>query len=333
MNKKWMVSAVAFGIMSLLFLCTPLSAGIGDTYEETFNKTVSLSGTGKVDLSNISGNVVIHTWNRNEVKIDARKVGKSGGGRSAKENIDLVKINIDQSGGTLVIKTEYPKKTKNVNVSVHYDLNIPVGASINASSVSGDVEASDIGGSAKLSTVSGNVESQNIKGFLNAKSVSGSVKADTVGDGAKVNSVSGSLRARNVTGDVDGDTVSGSVIIENVKGSVSAKTISGDVRLSDIEGATTVTASSLSGVVQYEGDILSGGAYTFKSHSGSVKLAIPSGAAFDLSATTFSGSIDLDFEITMSGRISRKSVSGSVNGGGAELKANSFSGSIIIRKK
>ncbi|MBU4331458.1 MAG: DUF4097 domain-containing protein [Acidobacteria bacterium] len=333
MTKKWIVSAAALTFLGMLLLSIFLSAGIADTYEEKFTESVALSRTGKVDLSNVSGDIVIHTWGQSEVKIDARKIGRASSESLARENVGKVKIEIDKNGDTLSIKTVYPKNTRNINVTVHYELTIPDGASVKASSVSGNVEASDIGGSAKLTTVSGNVEAKNIKGFLNADSVSGSVVATTVGDGANVHSVSGDLKIRNVVGDVDGDTVSGSVFIEGVKGSVSAKTISGDTVLSGIEDATTVKASSLSGSVQYEGDILSGGSYSFKAHSGRVVLDLPSDAAFDLSATTFSGSIRSDFEITMSGQISKKSIRGAVNGGGAEVKANSFSGSIHIRKK
>jgi len=79
--------------------------------------------------------------------------------------------------------------------------------------------------------------------------------------------------------------------------------------------------------------IFSDGTYEFKSHSGDVTLTIPSDAAFDLEARTFSGSIDSEFEITLTGKISKKELKGSVNGGGATLEVKTFSGDVELKKK
>ena len=98
-------------------------------------------------------------------------------------------------------------------------------------------------------------------------------------------------------------------------------------------GTEVVKASLMSGGIRYEGDILSDGNYSFKCHSGTVTLTIPADSAFDLDAKTFSGSISSDFEITMRGRISKKRIQGSVNGGGAEVEIDTFSGSVRLKKK
>ena len=47
----------------------------------------------------------------------------------------------------------------------------------------------------------------------------------------------------------------------------------------------------------YNGDISSSGRYSLEAHSGKVEMTIPSNSAFDLSASTFSGSIKTDFKV------------------------------------
>jgi hypothetical protein len=61
-------------------------------------------------------------------------------------------------------------------------------------------------------------------------------------------------------------------------------------------------------------------------------MFLPADSAFDFEAGTFSGSIESDFEIKMSGKISEKEMRGVVNGGGASVKLSSFSGDIKLKK-
>ena len=85
-------------------------------------------------------------------------------------------------------------------------------------------------------------------------------------------------------------------------------------------GANVVKGKTMSGSTIYNGDISSNGRYSLEAHSGKVEMTIPSNSAFDLSASTFSGSIKTDFKVVMSGTLSKKKISGSVNGGGAKVR-------------
>jgi hypothetical protein len=305
-----------------------------EKFEEKFEKTVALAKDGKVYLKNLAGDIDVKTWDRAEVKIDALKISKHSSMDKAKEYAALVKIEVTKEGSTLSIKTEYPKKgPKGMSVSVNFNLTIPSGATADINSVSGDLTLANIGGAAKAETVSGNVTLEKIAGTLKGKTTSGSVIVMGAGKGAYCKSVSGNVKVTDVNGDAELKTVSGTIKAGSVKGSISAENISGDVKLIDVTDAKAIKAKTLSGNVDYVGVIYSDGSYYFKSHSGDVILTIPSDAAFDLEATTFSGSIQTDFEITLTGKISKKQLKGSVNGGGATLEAKTFSGNIHLKKK
>jgi len=333
-SKKVMTKMVVLVSMVLILAFNTVSASGDEQYEEKFEKTVALAKDGKVFLRNISGDIKVMTWDRAEVKIDALKISKASSLSKAEENAQNVKIEVSEEGNTLRIETDYPKMTfKSLKVSVNFDLTVPSQASVDIGSVSGDIGMLKIGGNAKVQAVSGDLLFEDIAGSLKANSVSGNVEVVGAAKGAGCESVSGDVEVQNVNGDVYLKTVSGEISAVQVKGSVEAETVSGDVELDGVTEGRKIEAKSLSGEVRYRGDIYSDGRYNFKSHSGDITLVIPADSSFDIDAKTFSGDIDSQFDITVSGKISKKSVRGSVNDGGADVEAKTFSGDIHLNKK
>jgi DUF4097 and DUF4098 domain-containing protein YvlB len=311
------LTKTAWLVLSLLLVFSWASAK--ERYEEKFDKTVALAKDGKVDIANISGDIVVVSWNQDQVKIEAVKISQASSADKAKENAGKVTIEVLEEAGLVRIETKYPKSERfwggeSVNVSVDYKLWIPEKAGLKANNVSGDITAESIGGAAALKAVSGNVQLTKGAG------------------GAECHSVSGDVTVAGVTGSAFLKSVSGNVKASQMKGSVEAETVSGDVELMDVSEASTVRAKALSGEVLYRGQISKQGNYSLKSHSGSVALYLPADSAFDFEAETFSGGIESDFEIKLMGKISPKEMTGSVNGGGAVLKVSSFSGDIKLKK-
>jgi DUF4097 and DUF4098 domain-containing protein YvlB len=287
----------------------------GEKYEEKFQKTEALAADGRVSISNVSGAITIKSWAKNEVLIDAVKVCNVSSAARAKENMAQVTIEIKKDGSLLQIDTKYPEKSRNLNVSVTYALTIPSKASVKVRNVSGSVDATGIGGA-----FDGNV-------------TSGGVTLTQIADGVDCTVISGQLKVSDVQGDVNAKTVSGNVDVSGVKGSVDAESTSGRIILTGISEPKSVRAKVLSGRISYDGQIVSGGKYSFESLSGGIGLTLPASAGFDLEAETFSGSISSEFAVTMQGKIDKKELRGVVNNGGAALRIKAFSGSIDIKKK
>lgn len=305
-----------------------------ETHEEKFARSVPLAKDGRVVVRNVSGDITIKTWDKPEVSIDALKVSRASSMERAKENADKVKIEVAEEGKTIRIEVDYPNRgLRNASVSVHFNLMIPEKASADAKSVSGDIRASNIGGGTKVEAVSGDLTLENIAGSLKAHSISGDVEVSKASKGADCSTVSGDVEVRDLIGDVFLNSVSGEISAEQVKGGVDAETVSGDITLKGVSNGRQIKAKALSGTVRYTGTIDRDGRYHFTSHSGRIALSIPADAAFDLEARTFSGTIDSDFEIKIVGKITRKKLNGSVNGGGAEVVCKTFSGDIDLEKR
>lgn len=317
-NRTWMtvLAATAFVVA---FVAAPALAA--EKYEERFAKTEALAKTGKLYLSNISGQIDIMVWKEAQVKIEAVKTSKADTAAKAKENAALVTIEVTKEGDLVRVETKYPKREggrfwggDRINVSVDYKIWVPDQAAVDLKSVSGDITVAPLGGAAKVDCVSGDVK---LRGAA----------------GAEIKLTSGELEMENIAGDAFIKAVSGGITVTKIKGSVEADAVSGDIELRDVSEAQSVDLKTVSGNVIYSGSIQAGGRYELNAFSGDVRMTIPADATFEFEANTFSGSIDTDFEITVSGKISPKEVRGTVGKGGATIKLKSFSGNVDLKKK
>lgn len=317
-TAKWMTV-----LACLLFLVgvAPILGAIKEEYEEEFSRTVSLAKDGEVILNNVSGSVDVKAWDKNEVKIEATKISRASTFSKAKENAAEVDIIVEKEGDSLRIETKYPERKRrrwsedSLNVSVRYMVMIPSKAAVRIDVTSGNVDLEGIGGMAKVTTTSGRVE---------LRKASQDVDLDVV---------SGGIDVQDVTGDAYLHTVSGSIRAERIKGSIKATVVSGDIDLKDVSEADTVEAKMTSGSISYEGEIRSGGRYTLTNHSGNVEMIVPASSGFEFEARVFSGKIYTDFEVRVSGEISKRKLSGVVNNGGAVVELTTFSGHIYLKKR
>jgi DUF4097 and DUF4098 domain-containing protein YvlB len=315
--REWMTALVGLAFV-VAFVAAPALAE--EKYQEKFAKTEALAKTGTFYLSNVSGDIDVAVWKEAQVKIEAVKTSKAASLDKAKENAAKVTIEVTKVGDTVRVETTYPKEKGSfwggdkISVSVDYKVWVPDQAAVEIKSVSGDVVVAALGGKAKIDSVSGNV---------------------TLGGaaGAEIKLTSGDLRVENIAGDAFIKAVSGDITVTKIAGSVEADAVSGDIELRDVSEAQSVDIKTVSGNVIYIGSVKAGGRYVLNAFSGDVRMTIPAGAAFDLEANTFSGSIDTDFEITVSGKISPKELRGTVGKGGATITLKSFSGNIDLKKK
>ncbi len=311
------------GMVLLTLMVTPsLARADMEKYVDRFEQTEKLAADGKVLLTNISGNVEVQTWDRSEVKIDARKISTASSLEKAEQNAAEVSIDVERRNGLLKIETKYPEgKTykKNINVSVEYTLTIPARANVTVVTVSGSITAKDLGGLAKLNAVSGNVH------------VTNATKGGVFG------AVSGNVELRDIRGDVEVKNVSGSIELDNVEGDVDVETVSGDVDVTDLSDAESVDINVHSGSITFDGVLNPEGRYSLETFSGPITVRLPKNSAFDFTCKTFAGTITSDFKATveLQGQLKEtaKKIRGQVNGGGADLTVETFSGTIRLQKR
>jgi DUF4097 and DUF4098 domain-containing protein YvlB len=264
--------------------------------------TFSFTKSGTVELTEISGDVIVNGWDRNEARV--RAYAERGRIRSSLSS-SRVSLEVEPVRG----------RTGDSKIEVW----VPVGARVIARSTSGDV------------TVKGT------KAQVDARSTSGDVVVADATEHVVIESVSGDVRASQLSGDIQSESVSGTIEIRGATGQVRAETTSGDVSLLGVT-SRSVYATTVSGEVEYDGTIDTNGRYEFHAHSGDIRLGIPESTNAQFSVETFSGSLDSEFPITLppgqraTGRPRRFEFTLG-NGSGARIIAESFSGDIVLARR
>jgi hypothetical protein len=145
----------------------------------------------------------------------------------------------------------------------------------------------------------------------------------TIGSG-----VSGkmTLKTDNGTVTASNDTLSGTSTIN---------TNSGDVNLQQTALSDQAAITTNSGAINFDGTIGTSGSYLFHTGSGSIDVTVPGTSAFQLDATTNSGTIDPGgFQgVNVQGSKASGNVGGRSQAPAATLTLNTDSGDIILHKQ
>jgi len=125
-------------------------------------------------------------------------------------------------------------------------------------------------------------------------------------------------------------TTNGAVHCVRLESVVEAATTNGDVEVSTSEWASARTTNG--GVRVSMGNAKWSGELEETTTNGSVDVTLPGSAEFKVEAATTNGGISTDFSVSVQGRFSSKQLSGTVGGGGRELKVATTNGGIELKK-
>ena len=125
-------------------------------------------------------------------------------------------------------------------------------------------------------------------------------------------------------------TTNGNVLGRNLASVVEAATTNGNVEVSTSEWASATTTNGeihvSIGSAKWNGEL------AVRTTNGSVDVTLPASAEFKLDASTTNGGIHTDFPITVQGSFNSKELSGTVGGGGRELRVATTNGTIKLMK-
>jgi len=287
----------------LLAAASPLAAqqtSRNDDYLGRVDTTVAFDRRGTVSLTIYGGEIIVRTWNRDQIQVRARS--------------ERSPIRVDATALRLSLDLTRPR-----GGDTHYEVTVPVAARVVARTTSGDISVTGV------------------KGGVDLRTNSGDITLDDVGDMVDITTLSGDVTARGIAGRVEINTTSGDLSFSNVNGEVDAASVSGDIDLRDVV-AKYVRARSTSGDVTFDGAVDTTGRYELSSHSGSVYLTVPQTTGALLTVSTYSGTIDSpDFPITLKpgehGLGVAKRFTFEIGKGDARITAESFSGDITIRSR
>lgn len=126
-------------------------------------------------------------------------------------------------------------------------------------------------------------------------------------------------------------TDNGGVRLENLSGRITASTTNGGINGRGLSGG--VTADVVNGGVQLDFTSV-GGDVRVSTTNGGVRIDVPAGVKATLDATCVNGGIDVDERLMLqAAETSRRRVTGTLNGGGPRISAQTVNGGIRIRTR
>lgn len=288
--------ALALGAVA----CRPVTARAQRDARMRIDTTFAFNKGGWVDLGLVSGEIIVTGWTHPEARVIAR-LERDG--------------YLDASFSSDRIRIETRSRSRRVGEG-RYELMVPIGTRVQASAVSGDIRITATAGEVQAGSVSGKIEVLDAADRIEIGTVSGDIHAERLKGRTHIHAVSGHLDTNDITGDLSVETVNSEIRLRNVKSS-------------------RVRAGTVSGEITYIGTIEPAGSYDFNTHSGEVRLEIPSNAGATLNLQTFSGSITSRFPIAMQpGQTSRRGRQQefTIGGGGARITIETFSGDITLER-
>lgn len=125
-------------------------------------------------------------------------------------------------------------------------------------------------------------------------------------------------------------TVNGGVTVTDVEGDVEAETVNGDVSVSS---GGLVKAETVNGSIDAKfGRADWTGTLEFETVNGSITLALPADLSADVDAEVLNGRIATDFGVGGDLRQTKRTLKGTIGGGGRGLDLETVNGSITLKK-
>ena len=340
----------------------------GEAYDYPVQTSHAAVETPHIVIENLRGNVRVSVGSGDQIQVTGRKTIRSLERSTADSADKQTPVQIDESDGIYVIRTNQASASSSARVSTDLDISVPAGASIETRGRNGDYDITGIKGAVDIVSDNAGVRIQdvgsfvrvdlrrsdiirlmNVAGNVDIKGTGDDVELEDIGGAVVVNgSYSGSLSFRNlkkqltftssntelsaasVPGQIRFDL--GDLTASDVTGPFRLKSRTKDVQLTDITSAVEIDLDR--GDIEVRQAKVPMPRMRLVTRSGDLELALPEKATFQLTATTDHGELDNSFgpafrEETEHGG---GTISGRAGTGeGPQLEASTRRGSVVVR--
>ncbi len=127
------------------------------------------------------------------------------------------------------------------------------------------------------------------------------------------------------------ETMNGGIRIAGVDGHIEFHAMNGGVKLTDLSGDVRGRTTNGGLEVELSGAAWTGAGLDVETTNGGVTLRIPEDYSARIETGTVNGGIEVDFPVTVEGRIGRR-LNFDIGDGGATLRASTTNGGVRIRR-
>ncbi|OKS85965.1 hypothetical protein RG47T_1412 [Mucilaginibacter polytrichastri] len=231
----------------------------------------------------------------------------------------------------------------NNNISISFKVYVPVKTATNLNTSGGSISLDNLSGNERFETSGGSLHVDHLAGIIKGQTSGGSIHVSNSKDNIDLETSGGSISADNCQGSIRLETSGGSLNLSRLSGSVKATTSGGSIHGDDIGGelitGTSGGSINLTGIDGSLNASTSAGSLhaQFKQvgkyvkldvSSGHIDLVLPAKQALNLDITA--GNITKSQLNNFSGDVDKEHIRGSINGGGAVVRADAGSGRVNL---
>ncbi len=295
-----------------------------------FERSFDVNGVPKLDVSTIRGKIDVTAGDAERVVVSGTVTVRVGWDVPANALEIARRIadhpRIERDGNTIRLRPPTDSADQRA-VTVSYQLKVPPNTEILAVSDSGATTIRGISGQVVVRTQSAAIELGQLGGSTSVTTGSGAVIVDGVVGALTVTTSSSTFTGRNLQGSVRVRTQSGTVDAALAgQANVDVESGSSGIRVQGVRGPLTLRTES--GHLDIDG--VPGGPWDLSTASGGLTIAFGSGAAFNVEATSRSGSLTIE-GAAVDGSIDKRRIAGTIGGGGPLVRIVSRSGSLRAR--
>ena len=296
-------------LFSLLFVFSSYSCAESENIDEKLkvihDRTFPISPGKDFKLDASSGDVMISSWDKNEVHV------KILGNDKAKEKVEF---NFKDSEEMVEVEAKYDWSLFMMvkGIKLRFEIQLPKEFNIEAYTAGGDM---------KLQNVKGNMVLKTSGGDINVSDLNGKVEMSTSGGNITFNNTFGDLNYSTSGGDIKGNKFSGKL---------ETSTSGGDINLSGYDAKIEASTSGGDISLEYTGQ---NQGIKLTSSGGDISVKLPKDFNASADMSTLGGDIKSDFTGNNAVKISSTKFEADINSGGNSLILKTSGGDIVVRKK
>jgi hypothetical protein len=208
-------------------------------------------------LANMSGDITVQVWDRNEVRIHAEH-----------DRDDRIAAVVKAGVLKLSVHTR-----EAVPADVEWNLTVPAWLPLELKGMESEIVVTGMRSAVRAQSMRGDVVVRSCQGPL------------------EVNSLEGEVHVMDVSGNVTAESVNNVIRIVRVTGPVEAQTVNGDIQL-EMLTSPSVDASTVNGRVTFASPFQPHGRYAFSSHNGKLCVGFSPDQEVNVKVSSFNGKVE-----------------------------------------
>jgi len=304
----------------------------------------------EVELTTSGGSIQVLHENGAQQRLEVYVRGNNNQNLSKAEIEQRLKddyeLTIETSGSKLVAMARRTANNNNWKNSLSISFKVYAPEKINSELLTsgGSINLSGLDGSHDFKTSGGSLSLKGMRGKLQGATSGGSINIEEINATAEMSTSGGSINAKTCKDNLNLTTSGGSINLEELNGTVHVATSGGSISANNIGGE--LKASTSGGSINAKGmhcnldAATSGGSVNVAmdalkeyvklgNSSGNINLSIPAGSKVNIDL--HGQRVSVPNLTNFSGNTSDKEIKGTVNGGGALIKASASSGNVSVR--